>query len=651
MTFDKNYNIEKDIYVKDYFNEKDDLRKDTVSSYKNSIKQFSDANKETIKNIVENCREQQKSRVGEDGGITEFNPNQPDSLIKEYLNNFKEYCIKRGNKNSTINDKMENIFVFLNHYEIKLPRRKKLDNDRKKWYKLSKEDVRYVLKDCNVVEKGFITFMISTGLRRWDVSELTIGDFMEATHKMDYHNFVDIDDFIDNAPDDMIGFWDLIPHKESRNEIPCKTFNSPESSNLILQNLRRIKNEYMPKKSKKEKIELKLEKGDALFGSRKKYYKGPLTKESMTNAIRDKNPRFKEWKIKQIDEDIKNKKISKEDREKKIKEIPIVNPHALRKIFTNAVDTHGGLSLRANLVMEGHSSKVPTDPHYLQKQKDELFTGYKRILPHLTIMEDIEVRLLTNEDSEELNNQIKDLQNEKEDLEKQLKQLKEEKNSEISKLQKQADEQKTRIEKFEKEIEEKLQNLQPLPHLNHKNPVFKSIADAENDLCYIAISSYVEDCYFKKEDNLTTLNRKIQSFTEKEARALIEIAYDISVTDEKFKEAATFIDMTFGREIDDDFKESNIKPLIQKAIVKMTANPQLAQDTIKYFEERNLNKEKLMKYNKLLKYELDKMGIYEQDEVKNICNEISIRFSYNADKVLMKDITQEMVLEDIEKYI
>ena len=33
-------------------------------------------------------------------------------------------------------------------------------------------------------------------------------------------------------------------------------------------------------------------------------------------------------------------------------------------------------------------------------------------------MEDIEVRLLTNEDSEELNNQIKDLQNEKEDLEK-----------------------------------------------------------------------------------------------------------------------------------------------------------------------------------------------------------------------------------------
>ena len=49
-----------------------------------------------------------------------------------------------------------------------------------------------------------------------------------------------VDDFIDNAPDDMIGFWDLIPHKESKNDIRCKTFNSGESSNLILQNLRRI---------------------------------------------------------------------------------------------------------------------------------------------------------------------------------------------------------------------------------------------------------------------------------------------------------------------------------------------------------------------------------------------------------------------------
>lgn len=455
LTFDKNYNIEKDIYVKDYFNEKDDLRKDTVNSYKNSIKQFSNANKETIKNIVENCREQQKSRVGEDGGITEFNPNQPDSFIKECLNNFKEYCIKRGNKNSTINDKMENIFVFLNHYEIKLPRRKKLENDRKKWYKLSKEDVRYILKDCNVVEKGYITFMISTGLRRWDVSELTIGDFMEATQKMDYHNFVDIDDFIDNAPDDMIGFWDLIPHKESKNKIPCKTFNSPESSNLILQNLRRIKNEYMPKKSEKENIEIKLEKGDALFGSRKKYYKETLTKEAMTNAIRAKNPRFKEWRIKQIDENIKNKKISKEDREKEIEKIPIVNPHAFRKFFTNAVDTYGGLSLRANLVMEGHSSKVPTDTHYLQKQKEELFLGYKRILPHLTIMEDIEVRLLTNEEGEELNNKVTILEGEKKSLEKKIETLEKEKEKEIK-------EQQEIIEQLQKQIEnvsEEVQNI------------------------------------------------------------------------------------------------------------------------------------------------------------------------------------------------
>ena len=455
LTLDKNYNFKKDPYVKDYFYENKDLRIDTVKSYENSLKQLSEANKETIKNIIDNCLKQQKSRIDEDMGITEFNPNHPDSLIKQYINNFREYCIEKGNMNTSINDKTDNIIVFFNHFKVKLPKIKKLENDRKKWNKLSKEDVRYILKDCNIIEQGLITFTLSTGLRRWDLSELTIGDFMEATQKMGYHNFVEIDDFIDNAPDDMIGFWDLIPHKESKNKIPCKTFNSPESSNLIMQNLRRIKNEYMPKKSKKEKTEIKLEKGDALFGSSKKCYKGTLTKESMTNAIRAKNPRFKEWKIKQIDENIKNKKISKEDREKEIEKIPEVNPHALRKFFTNAVDTYGGLSLRANLVMEGHSSKVPTDTHYLQKQKEELFLGYKRILPHLTIMEDIEVRLLTNEEGEELNNKVTLLEGEKKSLEKKIETLEKEKEKEIK-------EQQEIIEQLQKQIDnvsEEVQNI------------------------------------------------------------------------------------------------------------------------------------------------------------------------------------------------
>ena len=624
MTIKDNYNIEEDNYVKDYFDEKDDLRKDTVNSYKISLKQFAIANEESITNIIDKCLEQQKSRVEDDGQITEFNPNHPSSLIKQYINNFKEYCAKRGNKNSSINDKMDNIIVFLNHYKVKMPRRKKLENDRKKWYKLSKEDVRYVLKDCNVVEQGLITFMLSTGLRRWDVSQLTIGDFMEATRKMEYHNFIDVDDFIDNAPEDMIGFWDLIPHKEAKNEIPCKTFNSPESSNLILQNLRRIKNEYIPKKYKKDKIEIKLEKGDALFGSRKKHYKESLTKESMTNAIRSKNKRFKEWRVKQIDENIKNKKISKEDRQKEIEKIPTVNPHALRKIFTNAVDTHGGLSLRANLVMEGHSSEVATDTHYIQKDKNELFKGYKNILPYLTIMEDIDVRILTNEEGEELNNKVTILEADKKDLEKTVEKLE-------KIIENQAKELKNRQEKFEKEINEKIiEKVKSIPpeHLSSQIPLIHAkVESKEQAMNFASIITFISTCVNKKED-LTALDKKLQSFSAEEIAIVREISCELSLHDKKFRETG------------------EIKHLIQKAIAKITRNPQLLEATSQF----NENEQKREKYRKILDEGIREFGFFEENEVEDICDEIILKFNRNVDKIKLDEITNESVRADIDKY-
>lgn len=617
----EDYAIEKDTFVKDYFEEKDDLREDTVKSYRHSLKQFSIANEETITDIIEKCKEQQKSKMEKNGQITEFNPNDPNSLIKQYINNFKDYCIGKGNKNSTINDKMDNILVFLNHYKVKTPRRKRLENDRKKWYKLSKEDVRYILKDCNIVEQSLITFMLSTGLRRWDVAELTIGDFMEATRKMEYHNFVEVDDFIDNAPDDMIGFWDLIPHKESKNEIPCKTFNSPESSNLILQNLRRIKNVYHPNKLKKDKIELKLEKSDALFGSRKKHYKESLTKESMTNAIRSKNPRFKEWKIKQIDEAIKNKKISKEDREKEIDKIPTINPHALRKIFTNAVDTHGGLSLRANLLMEGHSSEVSTDTHYIQKDKEELFKGYRNILPYLTIMEDIDVRILTNEEGEELNNKVIVLEADKKSLEKTVEKLE-------KIIENQAKELKNRQEEFEKEINERVKNI-PTDNPTLSYPIIHTkVNSKEEAINFVSIINFISNCVNKKED-LTALDKQLQSFTDEEIIVIREISCEISLHDRKYRETG------------------EIKQLIQKAIAKVTRNPQLLQGTSQF----NENEKKRKKYSKILDEEIKEFKFFEENELEDICDDILLNFNRNVEKIKLDEITTQYVRDDIDKYL
>ena len=131
MALDNDYDFEKDTFVIDYFEGKDDLREDTVKSYKFSLKQFSLANDETIENIIKNCLKQQRKRVEENGEITEFNPNQPNSLVKKYIRNFEKFCEEKGNKNTTTLDKRDNIYVFLKHYEVKRPRKRKLEDDKK----------------------------------------------------------------------------------------------------------------------------------------------------------------------------------------------------------------------------------------------------------------------------------------------------------------------------------------------------------------------------------------------------------------------------------------------------------------------------------------------------------------------------------------
>ena len=460
--------------------------------------------------------------------------------------------------------------------------------------------------------------MLSTGLRRWDVSELTIGDFMEATRKMEYHNFVEVDDFIDNAPDDMIGFWDLIPHKESKNDIRCKTFNSGESSNLILQNLRRIKNEYIPNKKRKNNVEIKLEKSDALFGSRMKYYKESLTKEAMTNAIRAKNPRFKEWKIKQIDANINNKKISKEDREKEIEKIPTVNPHALRKVFTNAVDTYGGLSLRANLVMEGHSSPVSTDPHYVQKQKEELFVGYKRILPHLTFLEDVQVKILSNDESEKLNMELENLKKEKKDLVKQIANLKEEKDSEIAKVKKEMEDRLS-------EVEHKVDNQ--LTHLDTDTPL--DIDKKQSINAFLLQKSSNTD----PTNKLSNLEKKLMSLSRSEWIGLSHIAYSLVEYDIGFQD-----------------NEEYLSKIIKKALREWKRNPALMEKAIAHQENFNDRTKKWQLVSLKIDNKLADDGFWEDDEMDDIHEKILNYLRNNLKEFEENEITDEYIDELIDKF-
>lgn len=435
----ENYNIRDDYYVERYFEEKD-LSDFTQETYEKDLIKFCKAVKRPLKDIIDDCKAQQGIETEEildstnnDGKkiiqrrVIKFDVDGPDSLILQYFKQFENYCKSRGNKNTTINSGLDTIRAVLSKFKVELPKFPNLNDDSADWEVLSKEDLKFVLADSSLMHKSLILFMISTGFRIYDCLDLTIGEYMEATS--DFHNFVEVDDFIDNAPDDMRGYWDFEPHKTKNKHTLCKTFNSEESNKFILQNLRRLKNEYMPRKSKRIKKELKFTKSDSLFGSKRGCYKKSPTVQSISTMFGHKNRELYVWHINKINQDIKDGNISAEDYDKYLDLIPKFHPHACRKYFCTMIERHTSNERRYRL-MEGHAPKNKLDKSYINISKDEIKEVYDDAVG------DLSVYLNDNDDIEKLRDDFnQQLAEERIKHEEETKNLKKEYEEKIRKLE------------------------------------------------------------------------------------------------------------------------------------------------------------------------------------------------------------------------
>ena len=181
----------------------------------------------------------------------------------------------------------------MNSLNIKLPKQIELEKDDEDWNVLSKEDIKYVNSISQLHHQALITFMAHTGIRTGDViNQFTIESFMKATYK--YHGCTELDDFLENAPDDMIGFWEFIPKKTKKHKVQCKVYNTAESSNLILRSLH-LRKQSIQRINEKNKTDLHLEKSDALFTSRNKNFKGKLTENAVTNLCHRRNKELRKY--------------------------------------------------------------------------------------------------------------------------------------------------------------------------------------------------------------------------------------------------------------------------------------------------------------------------------------------------------------------
>ena len=418
------YDILNDIYYTNFISTKEsEASKD---NYEKTLRKFSQALNLPLKDIITNCKNQQEiitekiisHGTDEDGNqiiekkITSFDINNPESsLIKQYFDKYIQHCQTENNSNNTIFVDLNHINTFLNFYAIQYPKTN-FKRTNSKWNLLEKEDIKFIMDDSTITHKTLISTLKDTGLRLGDALKLTLDDFMTGTKE--YHDFIEVDDFIDNAPKDMICTLELIPHKTKRFNLQCITFIGPETCNLILQNFKRIKNEYLPKINKEQELNLKVSKSDALFGNKRKYYKGPMQVKSISSVFGRKNKKLYNWRIAKIEDQIKEGKLSIEDKDKAIEKIPKFHAHGLRKFFQTTIARNCG-NLRICTLLEGHTPPVKTDPSYIQIDVDEVKEAYLLAMPDLSL-ENIETKVYTSEVRRETEAKIKALEKENEEL-------------------------------------------------------------------------------------------------------------------------------------------------------------------------------------------------------------------------------------------
>lgn len=418
----KNYNIKQDILYINFIRSKPNLSEATILQYETVLNKFCRAVNQPLSEIIKNCKEQQDkvtekttSKTTDKSGntiieksITRFDVNSPDSYINIYLNTHLNYCLSRNNRNRTVNHDFSHISSFLNYYNVELPRMERYNRDTQEWHLLSKEDFKFILSDSTITHASLIKHLMSTGMRLKDALNLTIGDYMQATSE--HHNYADVNEFIDNAPQNMIATYDFYPEKTKKFKTRCITFSDPETNNLIIQNLRKIKNETLPAMNKKLNSEFTISKSDALFASKKQQYKGPLSPHSVSDIFYKKNKKLKKHHIQIIEDKIKKGELSIEDKQKEIDKIPKFHAHGCRKYFQTMISRNCG-NLRICAVMEGHVSPIKTDSSYIKHEIEEVKEAYMMTMPDLSL-ENTETKVYTSDARREMEEKISVLEKE-----------------------------------------------------------------------------------------------------------------------------------------------------------------------------------------------------------------------------------------------
>ena len=568
------YKVENDEYYKNFVAQSSRTER-TTENYRKVLKKFCIATGKTLTEIVTTCIDEQsivttvKLDPDENGNERrkeiKFNINDKDAAINIFLQQFDDHCFKKNNKEITIQNQTDIVRSFLHENGVELPKRKSYKDDSRDWYLPSKMDFNYFLQDVSLTHASLANMLTSSGMRVSDALSFTIGDFMNATS--DYHDFVDVEDFIDNAPDDMIGTWVFEPQKTRKHHVKCITFNSAHASNMILQNLRHIKNHYMPYKNRAEGLNLSISKKDPLFASRKGKYKKPLSGRSVAAYWIEKNKKFQVWKKNQIKQQIENSEISEEDYDEAVSKIPKLHPHICRKFFSTIVSNNCG-DIRVCGLLEGHSAGLPNDKSYIKKSVEDIREIYINNIHDELSLDHVETKIISDKETERLNAEI-------ESLKAENAKIREEKDQEISNIEQKHQEEINEIKSSMGNMQRQMDNLNRMGFSRKTkndmeqaiNGYCKSNLDEEDMQKNYVIRSFALDMALENKKDFENTDEYLSSLIKK---ARIKISMSGKTTGELFNQIM--------EQNDEDYvMNKQMTNAVREVMKTMTSNTELME--------------------------------------------------------------------------
>ena len=157
--------------------------------------------------------------------------------IKKRLTSYQLGMIQQGLTNNSINNYISHIKMIYKYHDIEIPYIEGLPVKNTEKFKdiPTKEEIQTAINQSRTKMKAIITFIASSGLRRSDVANITITDFIEATNE--YHNSNNIIDVIQELEGNkyVVPTWNITSVKTGINFI---TFSSAECTRFTLQMLK-----------------------------------------------------------------------------------------------------------------------------------------------------------------------------------------------------------------------------------------------------------------------------------------------------------------------------------------------------------------------------------------------------------------------------